>query len=66
MSGSEGSEDDDYVPYVPVKIRKQQMVSYCAMSCLTLRKLVRKHQSNPPAHYQGQDLIKPISDVGQT
>lgn len=25
-SGSEGSEDDDYVPYVPVKIRKQQMV----------------------------------------
>lgn len=26
-SGSEGSEDDDYVPYVPVKIRKQQMVS---------------------------------------
>lgn len=25
---SEGSEeDDDYVPYVPVKIRKQQMVS---------------------------------------
>lgn len=29
-SGSEGSEeDDDYVPYVPVKIRKQQMVSLC-------------------------------------
>lgn len=27
-SGSEGSEDNDYVPYVPVKIRKQQMVSY--------------------------------------
>lgn len=27
-SGSEGSEeDDDYVPYVPVKIRKQEMVS---------------------------------------
>lgn len=26
-SGSEGSHDDDYVPYVPVKIRKQQMVS---------------------------------------
>ncbi|KAA8589088.1 hypothetical protein FQN60_010433 [Etheostoma spectabile] len=25
-SGSEGSEDDDYVPYVPVKIRKHQMV----------------------------------------
>ncbi|XP_016130223.1 probable ATP-dependent RNA helicase DDX41 [Sinocyclocheilus grahami] len=25
-SGSEGSEDDDYVPYVPVKIRKQQML----------------------------------------
>lgn len=35
-SGSEGSEDDDYVPYVPVKIRKQQMVSCCAVSCLTL------------------------------
>lgn len=32
-SGSEGSEDDDYVPYVPVKIRKHQMVSYCALSC---------------------------------
>uniref|UniRef100_A0AAX7SN19 RNA helicase n=1 Tax=Astatotilapia calliptera TaxID=8154 RepID=A0AAX7SN19_ASTCA len=25
-TGSEGSEDDDYVPYVPVKIRKQQML----------------------------------------
>ncbi|RXN29116.1 putative ATP-dependent RNA helicase DDX41 [Labeo rohita] len=25
-SESEGSEDDDYVPYVPVKIRKQQML----------------------------------------
>ncbi|CAM9300314.1 unnamed protein product, partial [Lampetra planeri] len=25
-SGSAGSEDDDYVPYVPVKIRKQQML----------------------------------------
>lgn len=25
-SASEGSEDDDYVPYVPVKIRKQQML----------------------------------------
>ncbi|XP_016420418.1 probable ATP-dependent RNA helicase DDX41 isoform X2 [Sinocyclocheilus rhinocerous] len=25
-SGSEASEDDDYVPYVPVKIRKQQML----------------------------------------
>lgn len=30
-SGSEGSEDDDYVPYVPVKIRKQQMVSSHAL-----------------------------------
>lgn len=31
-SGSEGSEDDDdYVPYVPVKIRKQQMVSNSAL-----------------------------------
>lgn len=29
-SGSEGSEEDaDYVPYVPVKIRKQQIVSLC-------------------------------------
>lgn len=35
-SGSEGSEDDDYVPYVPVKIRKHQMVSYCEPLCLTL------------------------------
>lgn len=25
-SGSEGTEDDDYVPYVPFKIRKQQML----------------------------------------
>lgn len=33
-SGSDGSEDDDYVPYVPVKIRKQQKVSCCALSCL--------------------------------
>lgn len=44
-SGSEGSgseEDDDYVPYVPVKIRKQQMVSCCA-----LQKLVRLHKSDP-------------------
>lgn len=35
-SGSEGSEADDYVPYVPVKIRKQQMVSYCYCTVDTL------------------------------
>lgn len=29
----EEAEADDYVPYVPVKIRKHQMVSYCALSC---------------------------------
>lgn len=41
-SGSEGSEeDDDYVPYVPVKIRKQQMVRNCALS-----KWGRMHQSD--------------------
>lgn len=28
-SGSDGSEEDDYVPYVPVKIRKHQIVSLC-------------------------------------
>lgn len=32
-SGSEGSEDDDYVPYVPVKIRKHQTVSYRVLFC---------------------------------
>lgn len=40
-SGSEGSDDDDYVPYVPVKQRKKEMVRYdrCS-SCLMMMSLV--------------------------
>ena len=39
-SGSEGSEDGDYVPYVPVKIRKHQLVSCSELSYLKLHELV--------------------------
>uniref|UniRef100_A0A668AKZ3 RNA helicase n=1 Tax=Myripristis murdjan TaxID=586833 RepID=A0A668AKZ3_9TELE len=60
-AGSEGSEDDDYVPYVPVKIRKQQMLQ----KMLRLRgKAVEEEQKDSGGEQRDEDEgLGPRSNV---
>uniref|UniRef100_A0A671VH39 RNA helicase n=1 Tax=Sparus aurata TaxID=8175 RepID=A0A671VH39_SPAAU len=61
QSGSEGLEDDDYVPYVPVKIRKQQMLQ----KMLRLRgKVVDEEQKDSGEEQRDEDEgLGPRSNV---